>query len=148
MPIIPSAWMGGIQEWIRQTANAINPVVRNWPDFGTTGTIGYVTGAGGAVTQATNKATGVTLNASCGRITMNAAALNAGTAVSFTLTNSRIAAGDLLILNHASAGTAGAYTLNGQAGSGSAVITVRNVTAGNLSEAIVIGFAVIKGVTA
>lgn len=145
MPIIPSAWRGNVEEWIRQAANAINPIARTWPDFGTTGTIGYVEGAGGTVTQATSKSTGVTLNTSCGQITMDGEDLNAGTAVSFTLTNSRIAAGDLLILNYTGAGTAGAYTLNGQAGAGSAVLTVRNVTAGNLSDAIVISFAVIKG---
>jgi len=109
----------------------------------TAGTFGY--GAGrGTVTQATNKSTGVTLNAPCGAITMNGAALSADTTVSFTLTSSSIAATDLLILNHVSGGTAGSYTLNAQAAAGSASINVRNITAGSLSEAIVIGFAVIK----
>lgn len=110
--------------------------------------VGYMTGAGGAVTQATNKATGVTLNKVCGEITMNGAALAAATIVSFTLTNSAIAATDTLILNHVTTGTRGAYTLNAQCAAGSAVIYVRNNTAGSLSEAIVIRFAVIKGVTA
>lgn len=109
---------------------------------------GYITGEGGTVTQATSKATGVTLNKRCGQITLNAAALAASTTVSFTLTNSTIAATDLLVLNHVSVGTAGAYTLNAQAAAGSASINVRNVTAGSLSEAIVIGFAVIKATTA
>jgi hypothetical protein len=109
---------------------------------------GYVTGEGGAVTQLTNKSTGVTLDKKCGQITMNGAALSASTTVSFTLTNSTIAATDLLVLNHVSAGTAGAYTLNAQAAAGSASINVRNVTAGSLSEAIVIGFAVVKAVAA
>ena len=109
----------------------------------TAGAFGYGTGRG-TVTQATNKSTGVTLNAPCGAITMNGAALNADTTVSFTLTSSSIAATDLLILNHVSGGTAGAYTLNAQAAAGSASINVRNITAGSLSEAIVIGFAVIK----
>jgi hypothetical protein len=108
---------------------------------------GYGAGAGGTVTQATDKATGVTLNTRCGTITLNAATLNADTTVSFTLTNSQIAATDVLILNHASAGTAGAYTLNAQAAAGSASINVRNITAGNLGEAIVIRFAVIKAST-
>ena len=102
---------------------------------------------GGAITQATNKATAVTLNKPTGQITMNAAALAADTTVTFTLTNSSIAAGDILILNHLSAGTAGAYTLNSQSAVGSASINVRNITAGSLSEAIVIGFAVIKSTT-
>jgi hypothetical protein len=109
----------------------------------TTGVFGYVSGTG-TITQATNKATGVTLNSPSGQITLNGAALAANTTVSFTLTNSSITANDILILNHLSAGTAGSYLLNAQAGAGSASINVRNITAGSLSEAIVIGFAVIQ----
>jgi hypothetical protein len=118
----------------------------------TTGTrhvlpFGYGSGAGGTVTQATSKATGVTLNTRCGQITLNAAELAADTAVSFTLTNSQIAATDIVILNHVSAGTYGAYLTQARAAAGSASISVRNLTAGALSEAIVIGFAVIKATT-
>lgn len=113
----------------------------------TTLPFGYAVGAGGTVTQATNKSTGATLNTRCGTITMNGAELAADTTVSFTLTNSQIAATDVVVLNHASAGTAGAYTLNAQAAAGSASINVRNVTGGALSEAIVIRFAVIKATT-
>ena len=109
-------------------------------------TFGYGAG-GGTVTQATNKSTGVTLSVPCGRITMNAAALAANTTVTFTLTNTSIAATDLLILNHVSGGTAGSYLLNAQAAAGSASINVRNITAGSLSQAIVIGFAIIKATT-
>jgi hypothetical protein len=108
---------------------------------------GYVTGEGGAVTQSTSKSTGVTLSKKCGQITMNAAALAADTTVTFTLTNTTIAATDIIVLNHVSGGTAGSYLLNAQAGSGSASINVRNITSGSLSQAIVIGFAVIKAVT-
>ena len=68
--------------------------------------------------------------------------------MTFVLTNSTIAATDLLVLNHVSGGTAGSYLLNAQAAAGSVSINVRNVTAGSLSEAIVIGFAVIKAVIA
>ena len=109
----------------------------------TAGTFGYGTGRG-TVTQTTNKSTGVTLNAPCGAITMNGAALSADTTVSFTLTNSSIAATDLLVLNHVSGGTAGSYVVNAQAAAGSASINVTNISTGSLSEAIVIGFAVIK----
>ena len=109
---------------------------------------GYITGEGGTVAQATSKATAVTLNKKCGQITMNAAALAAATTVTFVLTNSTIAATDLLVLNHVSGGTAGAYLLNAQAAAGSASINVRNITAASLSEAIVISFAVIKAVIA
>jgi len=109
--------------------------------------VGYATGAGGTVTQITNKATGVTLNKACGQITMNNATLNAGVAVTFTLTNSAIAAADLLVLKHAATGTLGNYQFVHRCAAGSATISVRNVSAGNLSEAVVIGFAVVKGVT-
>ena len=105
---------------------------------------GYIVGDGGTVTQATSKATAVTLSKKCGQITMHNAALAAATTVSFTLTNSTIAATDLLVLNHVSGGTAGSYLLNAQAAAGSASVNVRNITAGSLSEAIVIGFAVVK----
>jgi hypothetical protein len=112
-----------------------------------TGKHGYAIGSGGTVTQATSKATGVTLSKSTGQITLNAAALNLDTTVSFTLTNTVIEAGDILIMNHISGGTAGSYLLNAQSAAGSASINVRNITAGSLSEAIVIAFAVIKAVT-
>jgi hypothetical protein len=112
-----------------------------------TGKHGYATGSGGTVAQATSKATGVTLNKSTGQITLDAALLAADTTVSFTLTNTVIEANDILILNHISAGTAGSYLLNAQSAAGSASINVRNITAGSLSEAIVISFAVIKAVT-
>lgn len=106
--------------------------------------VGYITGEGGTVTQSTDKTTGVTLNKRCGQITLNGAALAASTTVSFVLTNSTIAASDLLVLNHVSTGSFGSYTLNARAAAGSATIDVRNVSAGSLSEAIVIGFAVVK----
>lgn len=109
---------------------------------------GYITGDGGTVTQSTSKSTGVTLSKKCGQITMHNAALAGNTTVSFTLTNTTIAATDLLVLNHVSGGTAGAYFLNAQCAAGSASINVRNITSGSLPEAIVIGFALVKAVTA
>lgn len=111
--------------------------------------IGYSTGAGGTVTQATSKSTGVTLNKICGSITMNGAALAAATAVTFIVTDSAVAAGDIPFVAHVSAGTSGAYLVTVAAvGAGSFSITVYNNSPGILSEAIVIGFAIIKGVTA
>lgn len=109
--------------------------------------LGYITanGAGGAVTQLTSKATGVTLSKATGAITMHNAALAAATIVSFTWTNTLIEAADTIDLNHKSGGTLGAYTLNASCGAGSATITIRNNTAGSLSEALVISFNLIKG---
>lgn len=114
-----------------------------------TGGFGYATGAGGVVTQATNKATGVTLNKVTGEITMNAAALAAGAIATFVLSNSAVAAGDMIVASHHSGGTIGPYLINARVtGAGAASIAVRNTSAGSLSEAIVIKFAVIKAVTA
>ena len=105
--------------------------------------LGYTTDAQGSVTQATSKSTAVTLNKSAGQITMNGAALGATTNVTFTLNNSLISTNDVLILN-VYGGTSGSYNVwvSGLA-AGSATITVRNITGGSLSEAIVINFALI-----
>lgn len=106
--------------------------------------IGYATGVGSTVTQATNKLTGVTLNRPTGKIIMHSSGIAASSVATFVLTNSTIAATDLLVLNHVASGTAGAYSLNGQCRAGTANINVRNLTGGTLSEAIILKFAVIK----
>ena len=108
--------------------------------------IGYTAAAQGTVTQATSKSTGVTLSKSAGRITMNNAELAANTAVSFTLTNTVISANDAIIVNVSGGGTAGAYTVYiSSMTAGSAVVTLRNLTAGALSEAVIINFAILHG---
>jgi hypothetical protein len=108
--------------------------------------LGYNASAQGTVTQATSKATGVTLNKSSGQITMNAASLDAGTTVLFTLTNSILTAKDVLIVNVGSGGTSGAYwPYVANVAAGTAVIGVYNNTVGALAEAIVINYAVIHG---
>jgi hypothetical protein len=108
--------------------------------------IGYTASAQGTVTQATSKSTGVTLNKTMGKITMNAASLGAGASVTFTLTNSTISANDVVIASISGGGTAGAYWpyVSSQA-TGSAVIGLYNNTGGALAEAVVINFAVIHG---
>lgn len=108
------------------------------------GELGYTTAAQGTVTQQTSKSTAVTLNASAGQITMNNASLGATTNVTFTLNNSLISSNDIVILNVASGATAGAYNcwISGLS-AGAATITVRNITGGALSEAVVINFALI-----
>jgi hypothetical protein len=111
--------------------------------------IGYSAAAQGSVTQLSSKSTGVTLNKSAGQITMDAASLAGATNVTFTLTNSLLSAKDVVIVNVASANaTAGAY--NAWISSmlaGSCTITVRNITAGALLEAVVINFAIIHNVS-
>ena len=100
---------------------------------------------GVTVVQASSKTTGVTASAFAGKITMNGAALAGGAEAVFTVTNTKIAATDIVIVNHASAGTAGAYMVHVvQVGAESFKIGVGNVSGGSLSEAIVLHFAVIK----
>lgn len=118
------------------------------PEFTTcyaTGEIGYSALAQTAVTQLSSKSTGVTANTSAGQITMNAASLAAATNVTFTLTNSLLSGKDVIIVNVASANaTAGAYNVwVSSMLAGSATITLRNITAGPLLEAVVINFAII-----
>jgi len=113
-----------------------------------TANFGFATGAGGAVTQLTSKSTGVTLNTNSGTITMNNASLAGAASVSFTLTNSTIAATDVVALAVKSGATTGLYTAAITAtAAGSCQITVTNIgsTAG---EAVAINFAVIAAVAA
>jgi hypothetical protein len=112
--------------------------------------IGYSAAAQGTVTQLTDKSTGVTLNKSAGRITMNNAALAAGAAVSFTLTNSLISTNDTIVVcvsSNTTGSAAGAYTTYvSYLAAGSALITLRNLTtATSYSEAVIINFAIIHG---
>ena len=115
-----------------------------------TGSLGYSTGSGGAVTQLTSKSTGVTLNKSNGKITMEATtAIGIGASVVFTLTNSFIAVTDAVIANIATGGTANAYTVDVlTVAAGSVGLRVTNISAGILSEAVVVSFAIIKAVAA
>ena len=112
-----------------------------------TTTLGYKSGTGGTVTQSSSKTTGVTLNKINGEIVMNGAELVDDATAAFTLTNSTIAATDVVIVNVASVGTAGAYQVTvGAVAAGSCSISVLNVSGGPLSQAIKLNFAVIKSV--
>ena len=111
--------------------------------------LGYGTGSGGTVTQATSKTTSVTLNKPTGQITMNNAALAAGADATFGFSNSVIGANDLIIPQVAG-GVANKQTYNVEGypnGAGNAVIRLRNLSGGSLSEAVVISFAIIKVAT-
>jgi hypothetical protein len=140
-PVLPSTSAGAVATTSLTSTGAITS---SSPTAG----VGYATGAGGAVTQLTDKSTTVVSNTITTAITMNNAALNAGVIVAFTFTNSAIAATDTVIVTHQSAGTSMAYAANAFPGAGSAVISVKNISAGNLSEAIVLRVTVIKSVSA
>ncbi len=110
-----------------------------------TGAIGYATGAGGAVTQATSRTTTVVLNKPTGAITMFSAAGSA-TAATFTVTNSQVAATDNIVVNQKS-GTNLYVLLVTAVAAGSFNITFYT-TGGTATDAPVINFSVIKGVAA
>lgn len=106
--------------------------------------LGYTTAGQGTVTQLTSKSTAVTLDKPAGQITMNNAALAGNTAVSFTFNNSFISTNDILLLAIAGNATTGAYTAYvTNLATGAAGIALRNLSAGSLSEAVVLNFALI-----
>lgn len=118
------------------------------PEFSTvyaTEEIGYAAAAQGTVTQLTSKSTAVTLDKSAGRITMNNASLATATNATFTLNNSTISANDTVILTISGGqATPGSYNVFANAlSAGSVSITLRNISGGSLSEAIVINFCII-----
>jgi len=111
--------------------------------------IGYNKG-GSSVTQATSRATGVTINALSGTITTNNTSLAAEASAVFVVTNSFVEIGDVVVLSVRS----GQVALNTQlsvtavaAGSFSITVVNNNAAAGTAETgAIVINFAVIKAV--
>jgi hypothetical protein len=111
--------------------------------------LGYGTGSGGTVTQATSKATTVTLNKPTGQITMNNAALAAGADVSFIFNNTLIGASDNVILTFANnaAGTSFYNVWISYLVSSRVDITLKNISASSRGEALIINFAIIKGAT-
>lgn len=108
------------------------------------GGLGYGTGSGGAVTQATSRTTGVTLDKTNGAITLVSAA---GTTSwqTFTVTNNKVAATDTIIVNQKS-GTDLYQIFVTNVAAGSFKITFAT-TGGTTTEQPVFNFAVIKAVT-
>lgn len=107
--------------------------------------IGYTAAAQGTVTQLTDKSTAVTLNKPAGRITMNGAALATTTNATFTLNNSFISANDTVVLTISGGqATPGTYNVFANAlTAGTVSISLRNISGGSLSEAIVVNFAIV-----
>ena len=109
------------------------------------GGLGYGTGSGGAVTQATSRTTGVTLNKTNGAITLVSAA-GLATFQSFTVTNSTVAATDVVHVTQKS-GTDLYQIFVTATAAGSFRITFAT-TGGTTTEQPVFNFAVFKAVTA
>jgi hypothetical protein len=110
------------------------------------GGLGYDTGSGGTVTQATNRTTGVTLNKTNGAITLSGPTAGSATWQTFTVTNSTVAATDVIHVSQKS-GT-DLYMIHvTNVAAGSFKISYAT-TGGTTSEQPVFNFAVIKAVTA
>lgn len=108
----------------------------------TGGAIGYMTGAGNTVTQATSRTTGVTINRPTGGITLFTAAGSA-TAATFTVTNSVVENNDTILLNQ-NGGTNKYVFLVSNVTNGSFDVTFYT-TGGVASDAPRINFTIIKG---
>lgn len=142
---LSATWLGSSSQMVIDTSGNLS-TSGSVKSTGTGG-LGYATGAGGSVTQATSKSTAVTLNTIAGEITMNNAALANATHVTFTVNNSTVAANDTVICHRISGGSASSYWIFvDSVAAGSFTVMVRNQSGGSLSEAIVLQFAVIKAV--
>lgn len=129
---------GSAQNYLAGTFTVANSIVSSHATAG----LGYVAGAGGAVTQLTSRTTGVTLDKVTGAITLFSAAGSA-TWQSFTVTNAAVAATDVIVVNQKS-GT-DLYEMEVTAvAAGSFRITYRT-TGGTTTEQPVFNFVVIKG---
>lgn len=111
--------------------------------------IGYQTGAGGAVTQITSASTGVTLSKPCGQITTVALTTAAAAEEEFTVTNTLVAATDVVVVGTTYAGAGTPIVAVKGVAAGSFKIVITNVHASNaLNAVLVVNFAVIKSVAA
>jgi hypothetical protein len=112
--------------------------------------IGYSTGAGAAVTQITNRSTGVTVTGVSGAITTDSTSLAAGAEATFTVTNTSVAVGDVVVISARSGQTAGtSVPIVSAVAAGSFDITLTNLHASTADTgAMIINFAVIKAVAA
>jgi hypothetical protein len=111
---------------------------------------GYGTGAGGTVTQITSRSTGVTIDKISGAITTDATSLAAGAEATFTVTNSTVAIGDVVVVCARSGQTAGtSVPIVTAVAAGSFNITLTNLHASTADTgAMIINFVVIKAVSA
>lgn len=108
------------------------------------GCLGYGTGAGGTVTQATSRTTGVTLSKACGAITLVSAA-GSTSWQSFTVTNTLVAATDVVhVCQKSGTDLYEIHVTNVAAGSFKVSF---KTTSGTTTEQPVFNFTVLKAVT-
>ena len=110
--------------------------------------LGYGTGAGGTVTQATSKTTAVTLNKPTGQITMNGAALATGAWVTFTLNNSLVSATDAVVASIFSDSVSSfLYSVIALPKAGAVFISIKQDSGVSQSDLVKINFELFKGAT-
>jgi hypothetical protein len=109
------------------------------------GGIGYATGSGATVTQGTSRTTPVTINSPNGQITMFSAAGSA-TAAQFSVSNSSVAANDMVHINVKSGATNIYNVFVSAVSTGSFTVTFYT-TGGTSTDAPVLQYSIIKGTT-
>ncbi len=113
------------------------------------GGVGYAAGAGTLVTQASNKTTAVVATGVCGQILTSNAELLPGAEAAFTVTNTSVAATDVVIVNAGGAASTGKYGCWANNIAANAFdITLSNLSAVSLTEIVTVSFAVVKAVNA
>ena len=136
------AWVGGL--FVSKSGGTVSGNLNVTGNVLVTGgALGYGTGSGGAVTQATSKSTDVTLNKPCGRIIMNNAALAAGAYVFFNLMNSTISTADEVSVTTVVGINYRVEVVN--IWDGGCAFRVTNTSAYSPSDALTINFKVFKG---
>ena len=141
---------GAMNRWTTDTSG--NMVVTNTLSakqvMSTGGKSGYDNGAGGSVTQSTDKTTAVTLNKISGRIILAASNIPANSSVSFTLNNSYLSESDVVLwtICPSVGGSVSTQSYRVSSGNGGGACTVRvdNLTTVALAQAFAIQFAIIK----
>ena len=154
---------GGVQggyRWFSGTDNTIGSIRMQLDTSGVltvgggvlvnaAGGLGYGTGSGGTVTQATSKTTGVTLNKTNGQVITSNSLMGGGAELTFTVTNSAVAATDVVQILRASGGGAGGagYTVSiDSVAAGSFVVYMKNLSATSKSDVVTMNFAITKAV--
>jgi len=107
--------------------------------------IGYSTGAGGVVAQATNKSTNVSLATICGAIITHDAELGPGEAVSFQVTNSAVREEDFVGIHRRSGGSKKSYWVYvDETGDGYFEVVIQNLTGAPLSQSVTFNYQVTR----
>lgn len=132
MPINIEQFLAGIRENGLRTAKAL----------------GYGSGAGSTVTQATSASTGVTINSLCGQITTVALTTAAAAEEVFTVTNSQVESTDVVVVSTTYAGAGTVIVNTKKVTSGAFDIVIANLHASSALDAVVvINFAIFKAVS-